>query len=37
LHKDKYSDDGRLFAGPIWDFNLGFPNHYNSLRDQTQG
>ena len=26
LHKDKNSNDGRLFAGPIWDFNLGFGN-----------
>ena len=26
LHKDKDSDDGRLVAGPIWDFNLGFGN-----------
>ena len=26
LHKDKDSDGGRLVAGPIWDFNLGFGN-----------
>ena len=26
LHKDKDSNDGRLVAGPIWDFNLGFGN-----------
>ena len=26
LYKDKDSDDGRLVAGPIWDFNLGFGN-----------
>ena len=31
LHKDKDSEDGRLIAGPIWDFNLGFGNadYYN--------
>ena len=26
LYKDKDSNDGRLVAGPIWDFNLGFGN-----------
>jgi len=26
LYKDKDSNDGRLIAGPIWDFNLGFGN-----------
>ncbi len=26
LQKDKDSDGGRLVAGPIWDFNLGFGN-----------
>ena len=26
LYKDIDSNDGRLFAGPIWDFNLGFGN-----------
>ena len=37
LHKDKDSDDGRLVAGPIWDFNLGFGNadYYNGW--ETQG
>ena len=37
LHKDKDSDDGRLVAGPIWDFNLGFGNadYYNGW--DTQG
>ena len=37
LHKDKDSGDGRLVAGPIWDFNLGFGNadYYNGW--DTQG
>ena len=26
LYKDKDSDDPRLHAGPIWDFNLGYGN-----------
>jgi CotH kinase protein/Secretion system C-terminal sorting domain len=26
LHKKKDSDGGKLFMGPIWDFNLGFGN-----------
>jgi len=26
LYKDKDSNNGRLVAGPIWDFNLGFGN-----------
>lgn len=26
LYKDKDSIDGRLKAGPVWDFNLGFAN-----------
>jgi hypothetical protein len=26
MHKDKDSKDGRLNAGPVWDFNLGFGN-----------
>jgi CotH kinase protein/Secretion system C-terminal sorting domain len=26
LHKKKDSDGGRVFMGPIWDFNLGFGN-----------
>jgi len=36
LHKDKDSDDGRLVAGPIWDFNLGFGNadYYNGWEAQ---
>ncbi len=31
LYKDKDSKDKRLFAGPIWDFNLAFgnANYYN--------
>lgn len=26
LYKQKDSDGGRLFAGPVWDFNLGYGN-----------
>jgi hypothetical protein len=26
MHKKKDSDGGKLFMGPIWDFNLGFGN-----------
>jgi len=26
LHKDKDSDGGKLFAGPAWDFDLGYGN-----------
>lgn len=26
FYKEKYSDGGKLFAGPAWDFNLGFAN-----------
>lgn len=26
LHKDKDSKDGKLYIGPIWDFNLAFGN-----------
>jgi hypothetical protein len=26
LHKDKDSNDRKLYIGPIWDFNLGFGN-----------
>ncbi|MHB2156181.1 CotH kinase family protein [Calditrichota bacterium GD2] len=26
MYKDKDSKDGRLYMGPIWDFNLGFGN-----------
>jgi subtilisin-like proprotein convertase family protein len=26
LHKDKYSQDGRLRMGPVWDFNLAWWN-----------
>ncbi|MDZ7605879.1 MAG: CotH kinase family protein [Cyclobacteriaceae bacterium] len=26
MHKDKDSKDGKLYMGPIWDFNLGFGN-----------
>jgi hypothetical protein len=26
LYKEKLSDGGKLFAGPLWDFNLGFGN-----------
>ena len=26
FYKEKYSDGGKLFAGPAWDFNLGYSN-----------
>ena len=26
LHKEKDSDGGKIYAGPIWDFNLGYGN-----------
>lgn len=26
FYKDKDSDGGKLFAGPVWDFNLGYGN-----------
>ena len=26
LHKERDSDGGKIFMGPIWDFNLGFGN-----------
>lgn len=26
MHKQKNSDGGKLFMGPVWDFNLGFGN-----------
>lgn len=26
MYKDKDSNDGKIYAGPIWDFNLGFGN-----------
>jgi len=26
LHKQRNSDGGKLFMGPVWDFNLGFGN-----------
>lgn len=32
LYKDKDSKDGKLYMGPLWDFNLGFgnANYYNA-------
>lgn len=37
LHKDKESKDGKLYIGPIWDFNLAFGNadYYNG--SDTEG
>ncbi len=26
FYKEKDSDGGKLFAGPAWDFNLGYSN-----------
>ena len=37
LYKDKDSNDGRLVAGPIWDFNLGFGNANYDEGWDTQG
>ncbi len=37
MHKDRDSKDGKLIAGPIWDFNLGFGNaNYYDVAN-TQG
>ena len=32
MYKDRDSEDGRLFMGPVWDFNLAFgnANYYNA-------
>ena len=30
IYKDKESKDGKLTMGPIWDFNLGYGNYYDT-------
>ncbi len=37
FHKDKNSNDGKIVAGPIWDFNLGFSNCNYCNADVTSG
>lgn len=37
LYKDKDSKDGKLYAGPVWDFNLGFGNADYCDGGTTQG
>ncbi|MEY3369163.1 MAG: hypothetical protein RI973_2318 [Bacteroidota bacterium] len=37
LHKDKDSKDGRLKAGPIWDFNLAYGNVDYCIGPGTNG
>lgn len=36
LHKERFSEGGKLIAGPLWDFNLGWGNsNYCSGSDTT--
>ncbi|GAB4131728.1 MAG: hypothetical protein Fur0041_02450 [Bacteroidia bacterium] len=36
LHKDKYSNDGRLVIGPVWDYDIAWANaNYCRGRDTT--
>ncbi len=37
LHKKRYSEGGKLFAGPLWDFNLGWGNANYCQGGQTSG
>ena len=37
MHKKKDSDGGKLFMGPIWDFNLGFGNVDYCLKGKPEG
>ncbi len=37
FHKDRYSKDGRLKAGPLWDFNLAFWNANYCSGDLSTG
>jgi hypothetical protein len=37
LYKEKLSDGGKLFAGPLWDFNLGFGNANYCQGSDTTG
>lgn len=37
MYKRKDSDGGKLFMGPIWDFNLGFGNVNFCAKDKPEG
>ncbi len=37
LHKKKNSDGGKLFMGPLWDFNLGFGNADYCTKGNPEG
>ena len=37
LHKKRFSEGGKLFAGPLWDFNLGWGNSNYCQGGQTSG
>ncbi|MEM7375030.1 MAG: CotH kinase family protein [Bacteroidota bacterium] len=37
LYKEKFSDGGKLYQGPIWDFNLGFGNADYCMGGETDG
>lgn len=37
MHKKKDSDGGKLYMGPIWDFNLGFGNVNYCTNGNTDG
>lgn len=37
LHKKKNSDGGKLFMGPIWDFNLGYGNANYCTKGNPEG
>ena len=37
LHKKKDSDGGKLFLGPVWDFNLGFGNANYCTQGNPEG
>lgn len=37
LHKDRDRNGGKLRAGPVWDFNLGFQNVNYAAGDQIEG
>lgn len=37
LHKNRVSEGGKIFAGPLWDFNLGFGNANYCAGGSTSG
>ncbi len=37
LHKKRFSEGGKLFAGPLWDFNIGWGNSNYCQGGQTSG